>query len=87
MKRLVSVEIYGNVFNLRTEVDQEYVNKLCDYVTSKMKEIEVRIPNKSTEKIALLAAFFIADELYTYKREQDEKLAGFEDRMKQLLEK
>jgi len=87
MKRLVNVEIYGNAFNLRTDVDQDYVNKLSDYVTAKMKEIEVRLPFKSTEKVALLAAFFIADEFFTYKREQEKKLAGIEDRMKSMLDK
>jgi len=86
MKRLVNVEINGNVFNLKTDAEQEYVDQLTDYVNSKIKEIEVRVPFKSIEKITMLSAFFIADEFFSYKKQQEKIQEDREERMKHLLE-
>ncbi len=87
MKRVVNITIHGNKFNLKTDASDEYVRNLEDFVNTKIKEIESKAPFQSTEKIALLAVFFIADEFFTYKKEQDEKLDKIEKRMKDLLDK
>jgi len=86
MKRLVNVEIYGNSFSLRTDAEQEYVDRLSNYVSMKMKEIETRVPFKSTDKIALLTAFFIADEYFSYRDKQEEEKENIERRVKNMLD-
>ena len=36
----LTVNIYGQEYMLKSTADQEYINKIADYVNSKMKEIE-----------------------------------------------
>ena len=62
----LTVNIYGQEYMLKSTADQEYINKIADYVNSKMKEIEDTglDANSQQLKIAILSAMNIADELF-----------------------
>tara|TARA_Y100000588_G_scaffold393952_1_gene512060 strand:- start:713 stop:1033 length:321 start_codon:yes stop_codon:yes gene_type:complete len=62
----LTVNIYGQEYVLRSTADQNYINKIADYVNSKMKEIESTGLDASSQqlKIAVLSAMNIADELF-----------------------
>ena len=62
---LISVNIYGQEYTLKTDGTKEYINKIANYVESKMKEIEKTglDANSQQLKIAVLASMNIADEL------------------------
>jgi len=62
----LTVNIYGQEYVLRSTADQDYINKIADYVNSKMKEIESTGLDASSQqlKIAVLSAMNIADELF-----------------------
>ena len=62
----LTVNIYGQEYVLRSTANQDYINKIADYVNSKMKEIEGTGLDASSQqlKIAVLSAMNIADELF-----------------------
>ena len=62
----IKVNIYGQDYMLKSEADEKYINKIADYVRSKMKEIEGTglDANSQQLKIAVLSAMNIADELF-----------------------
>ena len=62
----LTVNIYGQDYMLKSTADQDYINKIAEYVNSKMKEIENTglDANSQQLKIAVLSAMNIADELF-----------------------
>ena len=62
----ITVNIYGQDYVLKSAADDEYINKIAEYVNSKMKEIESSglDANSQQLKIAVLSAMNIADELF-----------------------
>ena len=67
--RVVSVEIHGQQYPIRSGLDPAYVADLAAYVDEKMRLAMKETPAGDTLKIAVLAALNIADEYY---RAQDE---------------
>ncbi|MBN2170739.1 MAG: cell division protein ZapA [Candidatus Krumholzibacteriota bacterium] len=59
----VRVSIYGNEYRVRGEADEKYIREIADYVDRTMRDIAARGRTISAERIAILAAFNIADEL------------------------
>lgn len=64
MSRVVTVEIQGLRYPIRSELDEQYVVELARYVDSKMARSGQEVPTGETLKIAVLAALNIADELF-----------------------
>ena len=74
-KRNVKVELYGQRFSIRTDDDEEYIQKLSKHINGKMQEIRNATGRVETSQIALLALLDMSDTLF---REQAkvEKLRG-----------
>lgn len=76
MKQSVSVEIAGQVLSIRSDEGPEYVQELADYVDAHLRQIGGQIGGEiggtrrtySLQRVALLVAMQIADELF---REKD----------------
>jgi cell division protein ZapA len=66
------VHIFGQTFSIGGELDEEYVQKLAAYVDEKMRAISLMTPTVDTQKIAVLAALAIADELQSLRTERGE---------------
>lgn len=73
--RVVSVEINGMRYPIRSHLDAAYIADLAAYVEQKMLLAAQESPAGDTLKIAVLAALNIADELETL-RQRHESLAG-----------
>jgi cell division protein ZapA len=71
----VKVTIFGSEYVIKGEADPVYVSKLAKYVDSKMLELTGGSTSAATVRLAVLAAFNIADELFQV-REQLEKLGS-----------
>lgn len=69
----IRVNIFGSEYNLVSDNNEEYVNKVAKYIDDKMREIDRNNSIKSGSKIAILAALNIADELFQ-EREYRNKL-------------
>lgn len=69
----VKVQILGQTYTIHGELDPAYVQKLAAYVDSKMQAIADATKTIDTQKVAVLAALSIADELHTNQRERGEE--------------
>jgi len=73
MSQGVKVEIYGQTYTIRGELDEVYVQELAAYVDTKMRAISGMTSMIDTQRIAVLAALAIADELHSSKKEKGER--------------
>ena len=65
--RIVSIEIYGQRYPVRSNLDPGYLEELARYVDAKMRAAADTTPSGETVKIAVLAAINIADEYFRYR--------------------
>jgi cell division protein ZapA len=68
----VKVEIFGQTYAIRGDLDEAYVQKLAKYVDEKMHAIADVTKTVDTQKVAVLAALAIADELHSMQRDRGE---------------
>src|ERR671932_2828970 len=74
----IRVEIYNQIYNIRSDGDSEYVSQLAEFVDRRMREISSGTLTVDSLKVAILAALHIADELHRLKRlheQADQQLA------------
>lgn len=65
----VKTEIFGQNYTIHGDLDEAYVLKLADYVDQKMRAVVAATSTVDTQRIAVLAALAIADELHSAKNE------------------
>jgi len=70
MSAPVKVQIFGQVYSIQGELDGKYVQKLAKYVDEKMHDIADVTKTVDTQKVAVLAALAIADELHSMQRDR-----------------
>ena len=66
---LIQVEIFGQIYKVRGDEDQGYIEELARYVDSKMKAIAETTRTIDSLKVAILAALNIADEYFKLERD------------------
>jgi cell division protein ZapA len=66
----VKVQIFGQTYSIQGELDVKYVQKLAKFVDEKMHAIADVTKTVDTQKVAVLAALAIADELHSIQRER-----------------
>jgi cell division protein ZapA len=82
--RLVSVEINGLRYPIRSDLDPAYVAELAAYVEQKMQLAARESPAGDTLKIAVLAALNIADECFRAREERSAHRSGLTERTREL---
>jgi cell division protein ZapA len=90
MSAPVKVQIFGQSYAIRGELDETYVQKLAAYVDEKMRAIADATATVDTQKLAVLAALAIADELHSAQKEsgdQEELLREQAERCLTLVER
>jgi cell division protein ZapA len=72
--KIIEIEIYGRTYKIRVkgEEDEKYISHLTSYVDQKMQEIAVKSKSTDALKIAVLAAFNIADEFFLSQKKLDQ---------------
>jgi cell division protein ZapA len=73
MTKNVKVQIFGQVFPIQGDLDEAYMQTLAEYVDEKMRAIVEMTPTVDTQKVAILAAMAIADELHSLRKERGER--------------
>ena len=68
---VITVEIHGNQYPVRSQLARPYVTKLATYVDEKMTVAAEETSTSDSLKVAVLAALNIADEYFTC-RDSDE---------------
>jgi cell division protein ZapA len=66
--RVVSVEIFGQRFPIRSALEPGYVSDLATYVDERMRVVAEETPAGDSLKLAILTALNIADELMRCQR-------------------
>ena len=69
MRVPVQAQIFGQMYTIRGELDEAYVQKLANYVDEKMRAVADATSTVDTQKVAVLAALAIADELHGAQRD------------------
>jgi cell division protein ZapA len=64
------VQIFGQAFSVGGDLDEQYVRKLAAYVDEKMRAISESTPTVDSQKIAVMAALAIADELHSLREQR-----------------
>ena len=67
------VEIFGQTYSIQGELDAKYVQRLAKYVDEKMHAISDVTKTVDTQKVAVLAALAIADELHSMQRDRSDR--------------
>lgn len=62
--RVITVEIQGLRYPIRSSLDEQYIIELAGYIDAKMARAANEVPTGETLKIAVLAALNVADELF-----------------------
>jgi cell division protein ZapA len=62
------VEIFDQSYHLRGEVDEPCLQELARYVDEKLRTVAASTRTLDTQRVAVLAALNIADELFALRR-------------------
>ncbi|MEA3369238.1 MAG: cell division protein ZapA [Candidatus Ratteibacteria bacterium] len=81
----ITIKIFGEDYRIRGVKDPEYINQLAAFLDKKMREAAANTQITSSNKLAVLAALNIADELH--KSKEKHKAAGQEirERIRNLI--
>jgi cell division protein ZapA len=88
--RVIPVEIFGQRYPIRTTLEPEYVSRLATYVDEKMKAASESTTNGDPQRLAVLAALNVADELFRYRetmRAKDGQVAERAEELERLLDR
>jgi cell division protein ZapA len=80
------VKIFGTEYRVRGDADSEYIQQLAAYVDDAMLSIAGSSRHISPTRIAVLAAFNIADELFRKQHGSKSAEAKVEDKAAELLQ-
>lgn len=83
MSASIKVEIYGQTYPIQGELEEAYIRRIAAYVDEKMRLISDVARTVDTQKVAVLAALSIADELHRLREERGER----EDILKEQAER
>ena len=87
--RVISVEIAGQRYPIRSSLDQDYVLRLAAYVDEKIGAAADATPTGDSLRLAVLAALNIADELFRVReatRRKDHRIAERAGELEQLVD-
>lgn len=82
--RVVTVEIHGQQYPIRSGLDPAYVAELAGYVNEKMRAASLESPAGDTLKLAVLAALNIADEFFRIRDDERDRYRSMKNRAGEL---
>ena len=88
----IRVVIYDQEYFMRGDLNQEYIQKLADYLDAKMRTIAERTRTVDTLRVAMLAALNVADEYHQLKaryeeaaKQMDQKVGQYTNALDEIL--
>ncbi len=76
MSDSIEVKIHGQLFRLRVEANTAYVKELAVYVDGIMEKMARQSKTPSTDRLAIMAAMRIADNLFQMKEQLQQPVAN-----------
>jgi cell division protein ZapA len=84
-KSATTVEILGREYRIRGSADSEYVRQVASFVDEKLREVSRGAAGQPADRVAVLAAMNIADELFQLRRASSEQMTSIERRAEGLI--
>ncbi len=85
MVQPIKVRILDHDYLIKSNGDEEQVQRIAKYVNKKLKEVQNRTEGLSEKKMAILAALNIASDYFQLLKEQDDLLARLRQRTESLI--
>jgi len=82
--QVVSVDIRGQRYPIRSTLDPQYINVPASFVDEKMRAAAESTPSGDSVRLAVLAALNIADELFRCQDAQQERRGAIAERTEAL---
>ncbi len=86
-ERLVEIKVFGQVYTVKTDAQEDHIQKVAQYVNEKMDEVTKNTKSVSSLNVAILTALNIADDLISEKAKRLALLEEVERKSKDLVEK
>ena len=84
MSSVVTVEIAGQRYPIRSALDERYVAELAAYVDQKMRAASITAPTSDLLGLAVLVALNIADEFFRARQQQSSAHGDINERAVRL---
>jgi len=84
LTRVITVEIAGQRYPIRSALDERYVAELSAYVDRKMRAAAEAAPSSDMLGLAVLVALNIADEYFRARNQQSEAHGALNERTMRL---
>ena len=73
MSPSTKVQIYNQTYSLQGDLDQAYLQELAGFVDAKMHAIANMTSTVDTQRVAVLTALAVADELNSLRKEKSDR--------------
>ena len=83
----IKITIFGQEYSVKAPADPTYIKKIAEYVDTKMREVQSGFSStQSSNRIAILSAMNITDELFNDKKRGDSDNNEIEEKITSLIE-
>ncbi len=81
----IKVEIGGQYYQVKSDMNEEYIEELASYVNNKMNLVAMQVPTVDTLKLAILTLLNMADELFRLKENYEKKNLEINKRAEEII--
>ena len=83
----IKITIFGQEYSVKGPADPTYIKKIAEYVDTKMREVQSGFNStQSSNRIAILSAMNITDELFNARKKGDSDDSDIEEKITSLIE-
>ena len=83
----IKITIFGQEYSVKAPADPTYIKKIAEYVDTKMRDVQSGFTStQSSNRIAILSAMNITDELFNAKKRGDSDNNEIEEKITSLIE-
>lgn len=83
----IKITIFGQEYSVKAPADPTYIKKIAEYVDTKMREVQSGFSStQSSNRIAILSAMNITDELFNARKKGDTDDSDIEEKITSLIE-
>ena len=83
----IKITIFGQEYSVKAPADPTYIKKIAEYVDTKMREVQSGFSStQSSNRIAILSAMNITDELFNAKKRGDSDNNEIEEKITSLIQ-
>ena len=83
----IKITIFGQEYSVKAPADPTYIKKIAEYVDTKMREVQSGFSStQSSNRIAILSAMNITDELFNARKKGDTDDSEIEEKISSLIE-